>query len=120
MRLSRNPQLAGIKHLNRLEQVLARAEWQRDFAEGLMFDDKERLIEATASNVFLVSKGTLLTPELSEAGVEGVMRDTVLEYARQAGLHCEIIEISRARLDTADELFLTKPIVLSASGRSGV
>lgn len=110
-RVSRNPQLAGIKHLNRLEQVLARAEWQTDFAEGLMFDDRERLIEGTASNVFLVWKGTLLTPELSEAGVEGVMRETVLEYMREAALPCEITEISRTRLDSADELFLTNSLI---------
>ncbi len=111
MRLSRNPSLAGIKHLNRLEQVLARAEWQRDFAEGLMFDDKDRLIEGTASNIFLVSRGTLLTPDLSEAGVEGVIRESVLEYAHEAALPFEITEISRAQLDDADELFLTNSLI---------
>ena len=110
-RVSRNPRLAGIKHLNRLEQVLARAEWQKEFAEGLMFDDKERLIEATASNVFLVSKGTLLTPDLSEAGVEGVMRETVIQYAQETSLPCRVGDISRAQLEAADEIFLTNSLI---------
>lgn len=110
-RISRNPQLAGIKHLNRLEQVLARAEWQKEFAEGLMFDDRDRLIEGTACNVFLVSKGTLLTPDLSESGVEGVMRALVLEYAQAASLPCKITEISRSRLDSAEEIFLSNSLI---------
>src|SRR5690606_12748827 len=57
-RLGANPVLAGIKHLNRLENVLARAEWRDDhFAEGLLLDEKGDLIEATASNVFIFHSG---------------------------------------------------------------
>jgi 4-amino-4-deoxychorismate lyase len=109
--ISRNPQLAGIKHLNRLEQVLARAEWQREFAEGLMFDDTDRLIEGTASNVFVVSHGTLLTPDLSESGVAGVMRALVLEYAEAAALPCKITGITRSQLDAAEEIFLSNSLI---------
>lgn len=55
MRLAQQPALAGIKHLNRLEQVLARAEWNdEDIAEGLLFDREDHVIEATMSNLFLV------------------------------------------------------------------
>jgi 4-amino-4-deoxychorismate lyase len=110
-RISRNPQLAGIKHLNRLEQVLARAEWQREFAEGFMFDDRDRLIEGIASNVFVVSRGTLLTPELSESGVAGVMRAVVLEYAQAASLPCKITGITRSQLDAAEEIFLSNSLI---------
>ncbi len=110
-RISRNPQLAGIKHLNRLEQVLARAEWQREFAEGLMFDDRDCLIEGTASNVFLVSQGTLLTPDLSQSGVAGVMRALVLEYAQTESLPCKITGITRSQLDAAEEIFLSNSLI---------
>lgn len=110
-RISRNPQLAGIKHLNRLEQVLARAEWQKEFAEGFMFDDRDRLIEGTASNVFVVSQGTLLTPDLSESGVAGVMRAVVLEYAQAASLPYKITGITRSQLDAAEEIFLSNSLI---------
>jgi 4-amino-4-deoxychorismate lyase len=64
-----------MKHLNRLEQVLARAEWQDDYAEGLMRDTKGLVIEGTMTNLFLVrDDGTLVTPDLSQSGVAGVMR----------------------------------------------
>src|SRR5690606_36649751 len=53
-RLSTNRSLAGMKHLNRLEQILARAEWQDEFAEGLLMDETGNLIEATVSNLFAV------------------------------------------------------------------
>jgi 4-amino-4-deoxychorismate lyase len=110
-RISRSPQLAGIKHLNRLDQVLARAEWQREFAEGFMFDDTDRLIEGTASNVFVVSRGTLLTPDLSESGVAGVMRALVLEYAQTVSLPYKITGITRSQLDAAEEIFLSNSLI---------
>jgi 4-amino-4-deoxychorismate lyase len=110
-RISRNPQLAGIKHLNRLEQVLARAEWQKEFAEGLMFDERDHLIEGTASNVFVVSRGTLLTPDLSQSGVAGVMRALVLEYAEATALPCKITGITRSQLDSAEEIFLSNSLI---------
>ncbi len=67
--LSEQPALAGIKHLNRLEQVLARSEWSdAAIAEGLMLDHAGRLIEGTMSNMFLVRGGTLYTPRLHRCG----------------------------------------------------
>jgi len=75
LRLARQPALAGVKHLNRLEQVLARAEWNDPaIAEGLMCNEHGDVIEATAANIFVVRNGELHTPDLSECGVAGVMR----------------------------------------------
>ncbi|MFQ5936098.1 MAG: aminodeoxychorismate lyase [Acidiferrobacterales bacterium] len=110
-RISRNPRLAGIKHLNRLEQVLARSEWDTEFAEGLMLDEHGHIIEGTATNVFLVSQGTLLTPDLAQSGVAGVMRETVLGYAAAASIPCKITQINRPMLDTAEEVFLTNSLI---------
>ncbi len=85
-RLGRNPVLAGIKHLNRLEQVLARNEWDDSgVMEGLMTDRENNLIEGTMSNLFLVRDRCIYTPDLSVCGVAGVMRSVILELASAAG-----------------------------------
>ena len=68
-RLGCNPALAGIKHLNRLEQVLARNEWDdASVAEGLMLDPQGSVIEGTMTNLFVVRNGQLLTPDVSQCG----------------------------------------------------
>ena len=106
-RLAEQPLLAGLKHLNRLEQVLARGEWQDPaFAEGLMRDQSGRVIEGVFSNLFLVRDGVLLTAELSRCGVAGVMRAEVLEQAARLGIPCVIRDIGFDELLAADELFL--------------
>ena len=109
--LGRNPSLAGIKHLNRLEQVLARAEWGDDCAEGLMCDSEGYVIEGTRTNVFAVCGGTLITPELSQSGVAGVMRAEVLRCARECGMGCSEEQITPDRLLSADEIFLSNSII---------
>jgi len=110
-RLGRNPSLAGIKHLNRLEQVLARAEWtDPDIAEGLMLDTEDRVIEGTMSNVFMVRERCLLTPGLGSAGIPGIMRALIMETARSMGLEVTEASLSLADLGSADELFLCNSI----------
>jgi 4-amino-4-deoxychorismate lyase len=107
MRLAEQPRLAGLKHLNRLEQVLARGEWQdAAFAEGLMRDVSGRVIEGVFSNLFLVCDGVLLTAELLRCGVAGVMRAEVLEQAAALGIPCEVRDIAFDELLGADEVFL--------------
>ncbi|MFT5707359.1 MAG: 4-amino-4-deoxychorismate lyase [Oceanospirillaceae bacterium] len=82
--LSRQPLLAGIKHLNRLEQVLARSEWhESQFSEGLVCDTQGFLVEACMSNVFWIKEDVLYTPQLSFAGVEGVIRNAIIEICTQ-------------------------------------
>ena len=106
-RLAEQPLLAGLKHLNRLEQVLARAEWQSPaYAEGLMCDSAGRVIEGVYSNLLLCKDGQLLTAELSRCGVAGVMRAEVLAQAERLGIVVHIRDISRAELLAADEVFL--------------
>lgn len=110
-RLARNPLLAGLKHLNRLEQVLARAEWHDEFAEGLMRNEEGDVIEGTMSNVFLVRNSELVTPELTQCGVEGVMRSLVLEAARRLGFPVQIRRVTADELIHADEIFLTNSLI---------
>lgn len=78
-RLGDNPALAGMKHLNRLEYVLARSEWGDDFPEGLLLDAEDRIIEGTLSNVFIRLRQGWCTPALDRNGVAGVMRQLLLE-----------------------------------------
>lgn len=111
-RLGTNPVLAGIKHLNRLENVLARAEWcDEGFAEGLLLDEKGDLIEATASNVFIFRSGELFTPDLSRSGVAGVMRRIIIEQlAPTLRIPVRIEKITLADLYAAEEIFLCNSV----------
>ncbi len=107
-----NPLLAGMKTLNRLENVLAAAEWQREAVhEGLMFDAEDRLVGGTMSNVFLVVGGALHTPALGRSGVHGVMRAAVMELARRLGVAVLERDIGGRDLDEADALFLTNALM---------
>jgi 4-amino-4-deoxychorismate lyase len=109
--LGRNPALAGLKHLARLEQVLASREpAPADCAEGLMRDTEGRLVEGIRSNLFLVRSGGLVTPRLGECGVAGVLRRLVLEEAARLGLETREAAVSVEALAAADEIFLTSSI----------
>ncbi|NNJ14472.1 aminodeoxychorismate lyase [Pseudomonas putida CSV86] len=110
-RLAEQPLLAGLKHLNRLEQVLARAEWQgAEYAEGLMLDMSGRVIEGVYSNLFLVRGGQLLTADLSRCGVAGVMRAALLDAAGREGIDLQIRDLALDDLEQADELFLCNSV----------
>lgn len=106
-RLGRNPVLAGMKHLNRLEQVLARREWDDPgVAEGVMRDDLDRVICGTMTNLFIVKEGHLLTPPVHECGVAGVMRGLLLET--MGGAECVV---SLEDLKGADEVLLCNAVI---------
>jgi len=107
LRLAEQPLLAGIKHLNRLEQVLARAEWSDPaIAEGLLRDGHDRVISATMANLFAVIDGVLLTPALDRCGVAGVARAEVLAIRPAA----RETELSLRALSTASEIFLSSSV----------
>jgi 4-amino-4-deoxychorismate lyase len=108
MRLGENAALAGMKHLNRLEQVLARSEVPgTEAAEVLLFSSSGRLISGTMSNVFIARHGRLLTPRLDVCGVAGVMRRVVLREAAKSGLVVGEGVLSEGDLHSADEVFMT-------------
>lgn len=108
LRLGENPALAGIKHCNRLEQILARAEWSDPAVfEGLLFSQSGHLTSGTMSNVFLVHSGRLLTPRVDRCGVAGVMRAVVFEIARRVALPVQECALDSEALRQAEEIFLT-------------
>ncbi len=105
------PQLAGLKHLNRLENVLARNELiSQDFSEALMLNAEEEVICATQANLFMVKDKQLLTPKLTSSGVAGTTRYQLPEIAKQCGLIYKETTISLAEVQNADELFLTNAL----------
>jgi 4-amino-4-deoxychorismate lyase len=111
-RLGSNPRLAGLKHLNRLEQVLARGEWNdARWQEGLMMDAGHRVVCGTMSNVFAVHDHRLLTPRLYHCGVAGVMRSVVRREAAAHGIVTEEVDLDLDTLAAADELFLTNALI---------
>ncbi len=91
LRLGRNPVLAGIKHLNRLEVVLARAE-SNDPAifEALLLDSAGGIVSGTMSNVFMLKGQTLMTPPVEQCGVAGIIRAVVLREAATIGLRTQV------------------------------
>lgn len=108
LRLAKQPQLAGLKTLNRLEQVMACAEWDdSNIFEGLMLDPDDRLICGTMSNVFIVTANSLKTPAITRCGVAGIMRQHLLAIIADAGIDCEVADISVGESLAADEMFLT-------------
>ncbi|HYL01852.1 MAG TPA: aminodeoxychorismate lyase [Steroidobacteraceae bacterium] len=112
LRLGENPALAGLKHCNRLEQVLARREWSDPaIAEALMFSSTDHLISGTMSNVFLVAGAKLRTPRLDRCGVAGIMRSVVLREAAAAGIAAEEALLEASDLARAPELFLTSALI---------
>ena len=110
-KLPENPALAGLKHLNRLDNVLARNEWDDiDIAEGLMLDQSNNLIEGTMSNVFVVKSEQLITPLLNKSGVEGIMRAQIIAVAKQLGLAFKESTVTFDALKNADEVFICNSV----------
>lgn len=111
-RLARNPALAGMKHLNRLEQVLARNEWDDSgIAEGIMLDNEGRVISGVMSNLFLVKTGGLLTPDVTQCGVAGVMRGLILDIAARLDITARVSAVSLNDVLEADEVFVCNSLI---------
>lgn len=112
MRLGHNPRLASIKHLNRLEQVLARAELaQSGTPEAIMLDMEGNVVSGTMSNLFLIRNDTLITADVDRCGVAGIVREILLEQAGRWGLKPEVRKVDGDDVQSADELFFTNSVI---------
>jgi 4-amino-4-deoxychorismate lyase len=106
-RAATNPALAGLKHLNRLDNVLAAAEIGETQFDVLMLDVADRIVSGTSCNVFVARDGRLATPKLESAGVAGVVRGIVLREAPKSGIVVQERALTLADLAAADEVFAT-------------
>nr|WP_245232257.1 aminodeoxychorismate lyase [Thiorhodococcus minor] len=107
-----NPILAGIKHLNRLDSVLARLEWDdAAVAEGLMLDPFGSIVGGTMTNLFVWDGARLISPLLDRCGIAGTVRGLTLGLAATMGIECLVMRIEPADLRVAAGLFLTNAII---------
>ena len=112
LRLARQPRLAGIKHLNRLENVLARAEWDDPaIFEGLLCDDLGAVIGGVMSNLLIMKNGELFTPDLGECGVAGVARTRLLRAAPRLGIPTHIGRLLPDAILAADEIMVCNSVI---------
>ncbi|HQT00191.1 MAG: aminodeoxychorismate lyase [Hydrogenophilales bacterium 16-64-46] len=112
LRLAAQPRLAGIKHLNRLENVLARAEWNDPGCfEGLLCDAGGQLVGGTQSNLFWLAGNTLCTPPLDDCGITGVTRARLLRRAARLGLGIRYERCQPAAILAADEVLIGNSLI---------
>ena len=116
--LAQQPVLAGIKHLNRLEQVLARNEFNgNDYHDGIMLacsdessQPRTRVIEATSSNLFFVKNGQLFTPKIDTCGVQGTIRQEIFQLAKKMSISIEQGHYTLSELSDASDVFFSNSI----------
>jgi 4-amino-4-deoxychorismate lyase len=101
-----------MKHLNRLEQVLARAEWGEEYPEGLLLDQQGFVIEGVSSNLFCYHEGQWLTPLLTDSGVAGVMREYLMSVLLpELSVPATESRITLEQLVSSEEVFLCNSVV---------
>lgn len=110
-RLSLSHSLAGIKHLNRIDQVLASSELTADYLEGLCLDSQGFVIEGTKSNLLIVSGGQIHTPDLSQSGVRGIMLTELISRLQAQGIEVEEKKLTLDDVIAADEVMLCNSVM---------
>ncbi|AWL12021.1 Aminodeoxychorismate lyase [Saliniradius amylolyticus] len=112
VKLAKQPLLAGIKHLNRLEQVLVQQELQdKPYADALVCDTDGVMVETAMANLFWCKDDDWFTPELRQAGVAGVMRHRVLAAMHQQGIDCYPVRQMPMMLEQADSAFICNSVM---------
>lgn len=109
--LPENAPLAGIKHLNRLDQVMARSEWGQQFQEGVMLASDGRVVEGTMTNIFFESDQTWVTPKLETSGILGVMRQWLMRNSFHAEIECVEKDFQLSELKNAQSIFICNSVV---------
>jgi len=110
--ISNNVDISGLKHLNRLDSVQARSEWNnKNIFEGIFIDNNENILEGTMTNIFFVKNKSLVTPSIISSGINGIMREVVLVYGKKFFNEIIIREIRKHEIENFDEMFLTNSII---------
>ena len=111
-RIGDSPMLAGLKTLNRLEQVLLKDELAKQGAvEGIVLNCRGFLVEGVSANLFWRRGSTVFTPDLGHGGVDGIMRRQVMSLLRQMGIELRIVEAPLESLWQAEEVWLTNTLM---------
>jgi 4-amino-4-deoxychorismate lyase len=103
--------LSGVKHLNRLENIMARQEWKGDrYADGILLDQDGHVIECISSNIFMRIGKTIYTPKMNLVGIKGVTRELFIKIAKQLGFKIKEAVFSLDKLLKSDEVFITNSL----------
>lgn len=118
--LSHQPILAGIKHLNRLEQVLIKREFDSSlYHDALVLDSLGHVVETSSANVFICTRNqTWVTPSLSNCGVKGVMRQKILDIFATNSIPCEVRDITLEEVKRAECLVMCNALMGIVTVRS--
>ncbi|RDV27421.1 aminodeoxychorismate lyase [Alteromonas aestuariivivens] len=122
LKLARQPALAGLKHLNRLEQVLIKRELANSTAQdAIVCDQQGCVVETSAANLFWLRDGIWYTPELSDCGVAGVMRGFLLDWFANSGVTVEVGRYSLSQLGQAQAVMLCNALmqIVPVTGMGG-
>lgn len=106
-----NKKLAGIKHLNRLDQVIGRSECPAGYQEGVMQDQNGHMVEGTMSNIFMLADNIWYTPDLDQCGVKGVMREFLITNASDISFSCQAKTITLQDLQRAEAVFVCNSVI---------
>ena len=109
--VSLNPGLAGIKSLNRLDSVMASSELGTTYHEGFLSDIDGNVIEGTMSNIFVVLNDALVTPDLSRCGINGIMREQIIDIAHMNNINVVTRNIKRDELLESREIFISNSVI---------
>ncbi|WP_075185204.1 aminodeoxychorismate lyase [Teredinibacter haidensis] len=110
--LTKNASLSGIKHLSRLDYIVASKNITLKADEELLFlDDSGNIVETMHHNIFWLIRSELFTPDVSMVGVKGVMRERIIEIAKQElGVRTQIVSCPMEQFEFAGEVFLTNAV----------
>lgn len=110
--ISLNKNFSGFKHLNRIDSVFARSEWiNPNVFEGLVFDNENNVVEGTMTNIFFIKEKTLYTPELVTCGINGIMRQVIIDNHSIFFDDLKIIKIKKNQIFQFDQSFLTNSLI---------
>ena len=97
-----------VKSLNYLNNVMAKVEALKAGAkEGLMLNEQGYVAECTGDNVFIVKKGEVITPPVSDGSLDGITRQVIFDLCGELGISIREASLTRYDIYTADESFLT-------------
>lgn len=108
--ISVNSMFAGIKHLNRLDNVLAASECEKPDQEVLMCDG-ERVISGSRSNLFVKLDGQWITPIISNCGINGITQNVVMEAMAEVGIVCSYKNVFKNDLRNISASFVTNSLI---------
>lgn len=112
IKLARQPMLAGLKHLNRLEQVMIKqALADTPEQDALVLDTEGFIIETSAANVFWRNQGKWMTPMLDKTGVSGIMRNQIMASMSRLSLEVEEVRCTVSELKGAEAMFMCNALM---------